>query len=121
MPDFNIRWTNRGPDTQDWQVRHGSRIDDFTLPPNFSRSVNVRLARDFTFQIAVSTENRFAAANLSYNAATRRWSLSSNTPNEFDLEVQGQTVRVTCFLANGAVEGDESITYEPQEPGEEPA
>ncbi len=119
MPDFTLRWTNRSNVEQDWAIHPVG--DDFTLQPNFSRAVRASHGANYTYQIAVSTTNTFGAANLTYTAATNSWTLNSHTPNEFQLDVNGATVRVTCTLRARVEMGDDS-TYEPiYEPAEESA
>lgn len=50
MPQFTLRWANRGTSTQHWQV-FGK--DEFTLPPDYVRPVTVTLTNDYTFNVAV--------------------------------------------------------------------
>ena len=82
MPQFTLRFANRSMSTQDWMIQN---LDQFTLQPDFVRSANVNLNNDYTFNIAVSTDNTFAAAALTYTAASNTWALNSQTPNEWQL------------------------------------
>lgn len=67
MAAFTLRWANRSNSTQDWMVSNG---DGFQLAPNYVRTVNVVLNNDYVYQVAVSTNGGFAAATLTYTAAT---------------------------------------------------
>jgi hypothetical protein len=109
MPNYTIRWTNRSNSDQDWQIHNG---DHFQLQPNFVRSVAIVINNNYAYQIAVSTNGGFAAANLSYTAATDTWALNSNTPNEWQLAVGGGNVTVRCLLEDVA----QAPAYAPSEP-----
>ena len=112
MADYTIRWANRSNSVQDWQISNG---DNFQLRPNFVREVAVTIYNDYTWQIAVSTNGRFAAANLTYTAATQTWILDSNTPNEWQLAVGEGIVTVRCFLEDATEEPE----YSPSDPIQE--
>lgn len=95
MPRFTLRWANRSHSDQDWMISVG---DNFHLRPNYVRTVQVTINRDFTYQIVVSTNGGHAAANLTYTAATNTWTLNSHTPNEWQLQVGNNIVTVRCLL-----------------------
>lgn len=116
MPLYTIRWTNRSNVAQDWIIHHPA--DQFTLQPNHSRPAQVNMTANWTFRIAVTSPNGFAAADLTYTAATATWQIASPTPNEFVLAVNGANVRVTCLLALAA---ELDTSDEPQYEADEPA
>lgn len=95
MANFTIRWANRSNSTQDWMISNG---DNFTLLPNYVRSAQVTINNNYTYQISVTTNHGFAAASLSYTAATQTWQLNSSTPNEWQLGTGNNTVTVRCLL-----------------------
>ncbi|SJZ96136.1 hypothetical protein SAMN04488128_10248 [Chitinophaga eiseniae] len=102
MADFTLRWANRSQSTQDWII---SIPDSFTLPPDYVREAAVTINNNYTFQIAVSTEGGFAAANLTYNSASGNWTLQSVTPNEWRLSQGNGYVTVACLLNDVYVGG----------------
>lgn len=95
MANFILRWANRSQSTQDWII---NIPDAFTLPPDWVREANVTIHNDYTFQIAVSTEGGFAAANLTYHSGANNWTLHSVTPNEWRLSQGNGYVTVACLL-----------------------
>ena len=96
MPTFTLRWTNRSHSNQDWLL---SNRDNFHLPPNHVREAQVTINHNYTFQIAVSAHNAFAAANLTYTAGhAQPWTLPSHVPNEWQLAVGAGFVTVRCLL-----------------------
>ena len=109
MPQFTLRFANRSTSAQDWIIQN---LDQFTLQPDFVRSANVTLNNDYTFNIAVNTTNTFAAATLTYTAASNAWALNSLTPNEWQLATAVGLVTVRCLL-NATADGqaDRSIKY----------
>ena len=114
MPPFTLRFANRSTSTQDWIIQN---LDQFTLQPDFVRAANVNLNNDYTFNIAVNTDNTFTAAALTYTAASNTWALNSLTPNEWQLATAGAVVTVRCLLnATAAGHRDHSIRYEASEP-----
>lgn len=123
MPDFTLRFANRGTSTQDWTIQH---LDQFTLDPNWVLEATITLHNDRTFNVAVDTPSpHFAAASLAYTAATDSWTLQSNTPNEFQLAVGGGLVTLRCFLSDTAGAEDraeaEELRYSPREPARDAA
>lgn len=112
MPQFTLRWANRGTSDQDWNIQN---LDSFTLQPDYTRRGQITLNANRTFNIAVNTDNRFAAAALTYTAGTNTWALNSLTPNEWQLAVGGGIVTVRCFLSNANEVEGEDLRYEPQE------
>ncbi len=97
MPNFTLRWANRSNSTQDWAISNG---DNFQLLPNQVRTVQITINNDHIYQIAVNTNNTFAAAALTYTAATQTWQLNSQTPNEWQLATGNNIVTVRCLLDN---------------------
>ncbi|HEX2094558.1 MAG TPA: hypothetical protein VHG28_19290 [Longimicrobiaceae bacterium] len=121
MPQFTLRWANRGTSTQDWNVQN---LDQFTLPPDYTRHAGVTVNQNRTFNIAVDTAGfRFTAASLTYTAGTNGWTLHSMTPNEWQIAVGGGFVTVRCFLSDSTQTGaePEDLPYSPQDPQQEVA
>ncbi|HEX8432161.1 MAG TPA: hypothetical protein VF625_12785 [Longimicrobium sp.] len=102
MPQFIIRWANRGTSPQDWNIQN---LDAFHLDPNYVRPAQINLNANRTYNIAVDTEGpHFAAATLTYTAAGSTWALTSNTPAEWQLATGGGIVTVRCLLSDPAVQ-----------------
>ncbi|WP_206155943.1 hypothetical protein [Chitinophaga fulva] len=97
MANFTMRWANRSQSTQDWMI---DIPDAFTLPPDWVREADLIINTDHTFQIAVTTNGGFAAANLTYHSGANNWTLHSNTPNEWRLSQGNGYVTVACLLNN---------------------
>lgn len=119
MPAFTLRWANRGTSTQHWMVQN---FDDFTLLPNYVRSVAININNNYTYMMAVDTPGpRFSAASLTYTAATNLWTLNSMTPNEWQLAQGNGIVTVRCLLSDdGAQQADvPSYAAADPEPGED--
>nr|WP_295867535.1 hypothetical protein [uncultured Chitinophaga sp.] len=95
MANFTLRWANRSQSTQDWMI---NIPDAFTLPPDWVREAAVTINNDYTFQIAVTTQGGFAAADLTYHSATGNWTLHSHTPAEWRLSQGNGYVTVACLL-----------------------
>lgn len=110
MPVFTMRYVNRSNPgaSQDWNIG-GIIRQDFTLQPNYEAGGQLTITNNGTILIAVDSESRFAAASLVYTAATNTWTLDSQTPNEFQLQVAGVTVTVRCLLTDAADFNDASF------------
>jgi hypothetical protein len=114
MAQYTLRWLNRGTSDQDWNIQN---TDNFTLQPDWERQSQIVIYYDYTYNIAVDTESRFAAATLTYTAATGAWTMASSTPNEWQLAVQGTLVTLTCFLSDNGGTQDEGVpSYSPADP-----
>jgi len=104
---FTLRFANRYQYTQDWIVQ---TIGSLTLDSNYVQSGQITVNNNYTFGIAVNTDNLFAAAILNYWNNPPTWTLNSHTSNEFELQ-QGQgIVTVRCFLENGANDEEYTVT-----------
>lgn len=114
MPQFILRWANRGTSTQHWQV---FRKDEFTLPQDYVRPVTVTITNDYTFNVAVVTESAaIAVTKLTYSAAGNQWMLDTTTPNEWQLAQGNGFVTVRCLLSDAAIEEEFPGDYDPVPP-----
>jgi hypothetical protein len=115
MPQFQLRWVNRSNPgaVQDWQIG-GAVADNFQLQQNYERAAALNINNNANFMIAVSSANHFAAATLTYTAATNQWTINGVTPNEFQLAVGAGIVTVRCVLNNVQVAG--RLEYTVMEP-----
>ncbi|MFB6454112.1 hypothetical protein ACE38W_02485 [Chitinophaga sp. Hz27] len=90
-----LSWSDSSSSNQDWQIYN---YQEFELLPAQYLNANVIMHDDYTFQIAVSTNGAFAAANLNYKAADHSFTLTSATPHEFDLERLDNVYIIRCYL-----------------------
>ncbi|HYW08168.1 MAG TPA: hypothetical protein VE913_14490 [Longimicrobium sp.] len=100
MPQFTIRWANRGTSPQDWNVQNR---DPFHLDPDYVLTEPVNLNANRTYNIAVDTVGphpQFAAATLTYTAAANTWAIASNTPAEWQLATGNGFVTLRCLLSD---------------------
>jgi hypothetical protein len=92
-----------------------------TLQPDYVGGGDLTVNANLTIQIAVNSTRHFAAANLTYTAATNTWALDSHTPNEFQLATGNGIVTVRCLLTDAAAQHRNSfVGSEPRLEREDP-
>ena len=106
---YNLTFTDLSAVDQNWNL-NGYPDHDLTPNGSFTGTYN-NVHQDNQLQIAITTNNRFAAVTLIYTAATQLWSIDTHTPNEFYLNVQGMNVGLGCLLGSDAETGDTGFSF----------
>ncbi len=102
MANFTLCFQNDSEGFQSWIIHNH---DDFGLQKDFTKrsQVNIDLDKDYRFEIAVNSNHRMSAANLSYTATDHKWTINGLNPNEWSIAQTNHSITIKCASNHSGV------------------